>query len=84
MAGLVDELRRQEDLDLTVRRRQHERREVGGHPLLSDVEIAERPDRVALPVTGRRQPVLLVDREVDLVGLPVLALPECVELLVGQ
>src|SRR5207253_11497437 len=43
-----------------------------------------RPDRLRLRLRRRHQPLLLVDREVDLVGPPVLPLPEGVEILVAQ
>ena len=65
-------------------RRQQERREVGRHALLADVERAEAPDRGLLRLARRGHPLLLVDREVELGGLPVLALPEGVELAVVE
>ena len=65
-------------------RGQHERRQVGRDALLADVEARQRPHRVHLALGRRREPVLLVDAEVDLVRLPVLALPERVELLVRE
>src|SRR5687767_10183867 len=84
MAHLVDELRGEKRLDLPGGSRQQEGGEVGGDPLLADIEAAEAVGRVLLRVGGRLDPVLLVDREVELVRLPVLALPERVELLVAH
>ncbi len=82
VAHLVDELGREEGLDLAVRRGQQERGQVGGDALLADVEAAEAEGRLQLRLGRRLHPVLLVDREVELVGAPVLPLPQRVELLV--
>src|SRR3954451_12969634 len=84
VARLVDELRCEEGLDLPARRGQEERGEVGGHALLAYVERAEAPGRVLLRLGRRRQPLLAVDAEVELVRAPVLALPERVQLAVAH
>src|SRR5205085_11598835 len=73
-----------ERLDLAAGRRGHERDEVGRHALLADVEGAEAPGRVDLRLARRRDPLLAVDREVELVCAPVLLLPERVELRVVE
>ena len=65
-------------------RSQQERRQVRGDPLLADVERAEAPGGVLLRLPRSGQPLLLVDREVELVRLPVLLLPQRVELAVAQ
>ena len=59
-------------------------RQVGGDPLLADVEAADAEGGVPLRLGGADQPVLAVDREVELVRAPVLPLPERVELLVAH
>ena len=84
VARLVHELRGQEQLDLAGGSRLQEGREVGGHALLADVEGAEAPDRGLLGLARGDDPLLAVDREVELRGLPVLALPERVELAVVE
>ena len=62
VARLVHELGGEEQLDLAGGRRLQERREVGRHALLADVERAEAPDRVLLrlarasPATARGRP----------------------------
>jgi hypothetical protein len=81
---LVDQLRGEEHLHLAARRREDEGRQVGSHPLLTDVEARHRPRRVALRLRRRGKPVLTVDREVELVGAPVALLPQRVELLVAH
>src|SRR5205823_10133088 len=64
--------------------RRQERSEVGGDALLADVERPEAPHHVLLRLARRREPVLAVDREVELVRAPVLALPQRVEVLVAH
>ena len=84
VARLVHELGGEEQLDLAAGGGLQERREVGRHALLPHVERAEAPDRVLLRRGRRGQPVLAVHAEVELVGAPVLALPERVELAVVE
>ena len=48
MAHLVDELGGEEGLDLAAGGGEQERSEVGGHPLLADVEAAEAEGGVLL------------------------------------
>ena len=52
VAHLVDELGREEGLDLPARRGEQERRQVGGDPLLADVEAAEAEGGVRLRLAG--------------------------------
>ena len=84
VAHLVDELGGEEGLDLPAWRREQERRQVRGDPLLPDVEAADAEGGVPLRLPGADQPMLAVDGEVELVRAPVLSLPEGVELLVVQ
>ena len=81
VARLVDLLGREEGLLLLVLVGHHEAGELGGHALLADEERAEPPEVLLPVVVGQLGPVLLVALEVDRLRLPVLALPQLVQLL---
>ena len=81
VARLVDLLGREEGLLLLVLVGHDEAGELGGHPLLADEERAEPPEVLLLVLVGELGPLLLVALEVDRLRLPLLALPQLVELL---
>ena len=85
VAGLVGDLGAEEDAHLLRRRGAHHRAELLGHPLLADEERAEPVHALEALVLG--DPLVPVDPvlgEVDVLGGPLLALPEVVELLVVE
>ena len=80
VARLVDLLGREERLLLLVLVGHDEARELGRDALLADEERGEPPEALLLLLVERR-PVLVVVLEVDRLRVPVLALPQLVELL---
>ncbi len=85
MAGLVGDLGAEEDPLVLGRRGAHDRPQLLGDLLLADEEGGEPVHALeALLVVEALVPVLAVAAEVELLGLPLLALPEQVELLVGE
>ena len=85
VARLVDELRGEEDLDL-ARSAPRARTAPGRRPRAPRrcrSSTTTRSCRSWL-IDRRREPLLLVDREVDLVRPPVLPLPERVQVLVAH
>ena len=85
VARLVGDLRREEDPHVLGRRRAHDRPELVGDPLLADEERRE-PVHAGVPLLGR-DPLVPVDPvlgEVEVLGRPLLALPELVELRVAE
>ena len=85
MARLVGDLRREEDPHLLGRRRAHDRPELVGDPLLADEERRE-PVHARVALLGR-DPLVPVDPvlgEVEVLGRPLLALPQLVELGVAE
>ena len=85
VARLVGDLRAEEDAHLLGGRRAHHRPELLGDLLLPDEERAEPVHALeALLLGDALVPVDPVLREVDVLGGPLLALPEQVELLVAE
>ena len=85
VAGLVGDLRAEEDFLVLGGRGAHDRPELLGDFLLADEEGGEPVHALeALFLVELLVPVLAVAAEVELLGLPLLALPEQVELLVGE
>ena len=85
VAGLVGDLRAEEDLLVLGGRGAHDRPELLGDLLLADEERGEPVHALeALFLGDPLVPVLAVTGEVELLGLPLLALPEEVELPVGE
>ena len=85
VARLVGDLRAEEDAHLLGRRRAHHRPELLGHLLLADEERAEPVHPLeALLLRDALVPVDPVLREVDVLGGPLLALPEVVQLRVAE
>jgi hypothetical protein len=85
VAGLVGDLRAEEEPHLLVGRRAHHRAELGGHALLADEERREPVHALeALLLADPLVPVDPVLREVEILRRPLLALPQLVELAVGQ
>jgi hypothetical protein len=85
VAGLVGDLRAEEDFLVLGRHRPHDRPQLLGHLLLADEEGGEpvhalEPLLLADPLV----PVFAVAAEVELLGLPLLPLPEVVELGVAE
>ena len=77
VAGLVGDLRAEEDLLVLGRRRPHDRPQLLGDLLLADEERGEPVHPlVALLLGDPLVPVLAVAAEVEHLGLPLLALPE--------
>jgi hypothetical protein len=82
---LVGDLRAQEDAHLLGRRRAHHRAELLGDLLLADEERRQAVHALeALLLRDALVPVDPVLREVDVLGRPLLALPELVERRVAQ
>ena len=85
VAGLVGDLRGEEDALLLGRARPHDRAELVGDPLLSREEGGKAEQALDLLVVGDALvPVDAVLAEVDVLGRPLLALPELVQLDVAQ
>src|SRR3954452_11450989 len=85
VARLVGDLRAQEDPHVLVGDRAHDRPELGGHALLADEERAHPVHPLeALVVVEALVPVDAVLAEVEILRRPVLALPQLVELAVGE
>ena len=85
VAGLVGDLRAEEDFLVLGLGGAHDRPQLLGHFLLADEEGGEPVHALeALLLADPLVPVLAVAAEVELLGLPLLALPEQVELLVGE
>src|SRR5438093_7623 len=85
VARLVGDLRRQEDPHVLIGDRAHERAQLGGDALLADEEGAQAGHSLeALLGVDALVPVDAVLREVEVLRRPLLALPELVELAVGQ
>ena len=85
VARLVGDLRGEEDAHVLARRGAHHRPELGGHALLADEERRQPVHaRVALLGVDPLVPVDAVLREVDVLDRPLLALPQRVELAVGE
>ena len=85
MARLVGDLRAEEDAHVLVGDRAHDRPELGGHALLADEERAQPVHaRHALLGVDALVPVDAVLGEVEVLHRPLLALPQLVELAVGQ
>ena len=80
VAGLVDLLGREERLLVLVVVGHDEARELRRHALLPDEEARQAPCDLVAHDGVHRLPVAAVLGEVDLVGAPVLALPQPVEL----
>ena len=81
VARLVHLLGREEGLLLLVLVGHDEAGELGGHALLADEERAQPPEVLLLVLVAELGPLLLVALEVDRLRLPLLALPQLVELL---
>ena len=81
MARLVYLLGGEEGLLLLVLVGHDEAGELCRHALLADEERGQAPEMLLLVLLGQRSPVLLVALEVDRLRLPLLALPQLVELL---
>jgi hypothetical protein len=81
VASLVDLLGGEEGLLLLVLVGHDEAGELGGHALLADEEGAEPPEVLFLLLLAQLGPLLLVALEVDGLRLPLLALPQLVQLL---
>src|SRR3954453_7820338 len=84
VAGFVRDLRAEEDAHLLGGRRAHHRAELLGHLLLADEERAEPVHALVLLVVGKALPVEPVLGEVEVLRAPLLALPELVQLAVGE
>jgi hypothetical protein len=85
VAGLVGDLRAQEDPHLLVGRGAHDRPELGGDALLADEERAQPAEALeALLLVETLVPVDTVLAEVEVLRGPLLALPQVVQLAVGQ
>ena len=85
VAGLVGDLGAEEDFLVLGRRRAHDRPQLLGHLLLADEERGEPVHALEALLAGDPLvPVLAVAAEVELLRLPLLALPELVELAVGR
>ena len=85
VARLVGDLRAQEQPHVLVGRGAHHRAELGGDALLADEERRQAVHALeALLVVEALVPVLAVPGEVEVLRRPLLALPELVELAVGQ
>ena len=85
VARLVGDLRAEEDAHLLGGRGAHHRAELLGHLLLADEERAEPVHALeALLLGDALVPVDPVLREVEVLGRPLLALPEVVELRVAE
>src|SRR5919198_1963021 len=85
VARFVGDLRREEDALLLRRAGAHDRPQLVRDPLLADEE-PRQPVHALEPLLGRDSlvPVDPVAAEVEVLGAPLLALPEQVELLVGE
>ena len=81
VARLVDLLGGQEGLFALTLVGHHETRELRGHALLADEERGQVPRHLLAQLAVQARPVLLVLGEVDRVRLPVLALPQLIQLL---
>ena len=81
---LVDLLGGEKRLLLLVLVGHDEPGELRGHPLLSHEERREAPEMLLPLLLRQRRPLLLVSLQVDRLRLPLLALPELVELLRGH
>src|SRR5207302_10684195 len=81
VACLVDLLRRQERLFALALVGHHQARELRRDALLADEEGRQVPRHPLAQLRFHRSPVATILREVDRVRLPVLALPELVQLL---
>ena len=85
VARLVGDLGAEEDAHLLGGRGAHHRAELLGHLLLADEERAEAVHALEALLRGDALvPVDPVLREVDVLGGPLLALPEVVELVVAE
>ena len=85
VARFVGDLRAEEDAHLLGGGRAHHRAELLGHLLLADEERRQPVHALVALVLGYALvPVDAVLREVDVLGRPLLALPEVVELLVAE
>jgi hypothetical protein len=85
VTGLVGDLGAEEDALVLGRRRAHDRPQLLGDLLLADEERGEPVHALkALLVVDALVPVLAVAAEVEILGPPLLALPEQIELAVGE
>ena len=84
VAGLIDLLGGQERLFALALVGHHQARELGRDTLLADEERRQVPRQPRAQLGVHPLPVAHVLREVDRVGLPVLALPQLVQLLGGH
>ena len=85
VARLVGDLGAEEDAHVLVGDRAHDRPELGGHALLADEERAQPVHpRHALLRVDALVPVDAVLGEVEVLHRPLLALPQLVELAIGQ
>jgi hypothetical protein len=85
VASLVGDLRAEEDFLVLGRRRPHDRPELLRHLLLADEERRQPVHPLeALLLGDALVPVLAVLAEVEFLGLPLLALPEVVQLAVAE
>ena len=85
VAGLVGDLRAEEDAHLLARRGAHHRAELLGDLLLADEERRQPVHALeALLLRDALVPVDAVLGEVDVLRRPLLAFPEVVELLVAE
>ena len=85
VARLVGDLRAEEDAHLLVGGGAHHRPELGGHSLLADEERRQPVHALEALLGGDALvPVDPVLGEVDVLDRPLLALPQAVELAVGE